>query len=191
MSLELRLVLQVDNGDLRGVHEALTAGACVDGSPDLPTPPLVLAAMLGDTDVLQMLIGRGADLEVTVLHEDINEYGVVIVPLGSRALHAAVIGEEVNCVRCLLKAGANPDVLNSEGFTPLMLAYELPEIVAELLKGGAKPTFADKDGTIALHVYALNRAHDEAMRLLIEAAPSTVNQVGSPRCSRFSQLRRS
>ena len=103
MSLERRLNMEVANGDLRGVHEALAAGACVDGSPDLPTPPLVLAAMMGDADMLQVLIGSGADLEVTILREEINQYGLVIIPLGSRALHAAVIGEEVLCVRCLLK----------------------------------------------------------------------------------------
>lgn len=146
--------------------------------PMTSTPALVIAAEQGRLDVLERLIGRGADLEVTVDHENVNEYGVAVVPLGSRALHAAVIWAKIGPVRCLLKAGAKTDVVNKDGFTPLMLAFDLlPEIVAELLKEGANPAFANDTGSTALHIHALNNAPAEAMGLLLEAAPSTLNQV--------------
>ena len=181
MTPEFRLNLEVASGNLPAVDWLLNGGVCVDGSDNLPTRPLVLAAEMGRIDVLEMLIGRGANLEAAVPQQTLNEYGVAVIPLGSRALHAAVIGDKVSSVRCLLKAGAKPDVINTEGWSPLMLAYRSPEIVAELLKGGACPTFANSDGAIALHLHAVNYAPHEAMRLLVEAAPSTPNQVGPSR----------
>ncbi|CAM9153966.1 unnamed protein product [Sphacelaria rigidula] len=176
MTREYELSLQVGIGNLRGIDQLLRAGACVDGSDDPPTRPLVIAAELGRIDVLEMLIGRGADLEAAVPQQTLDDDGISVISVGSRALHAAVIGQHIGSVRCLLKAGAKPDAINSEGKTPLMFACHSPEITAELLKWGANPAFANKDGTIALHVHALNGAHDEVMRLLVEAAPPTVNQ---------------
>ncbi|CAM9694069.1 unnamed protein product, partial [Sphacelaria rigidula] len=176
MNPEFELNLEAGIGNLRAIDRLLRVGVCVDGSDDLPTRPLVIAAELGRIDALKMLIGRGADLEAAVPQQTLNDDGIAVIPLGSRALHAAVIGQQIDSVRCLLTAGAKPDVINSEGDTPLMLAWDSPEITAELLKGGANPAFANNDGTIALHVHALNGAHDEVMRLLVEAAPPTVNQ---------------
>lgn len=178
MTPEFQLNLEVGSGNLRAIDWLLRAGACVDGSDDLRTRPLVVAAEMGRIDVLEMLIGRGADLEAAVPQQTLNDHGVAVIPLGSRALHAAVNGYQIAAVRCLLSAGAKPDVINSEGLSPLMLSCRSPEIVTELLKGGASPTFVGDDSSIALHVHALNGAHHEAMRLLVEAAPPTVNQVG-------------
>lgn len=173
------------------VEKMLTAGACIDGFRDLPTRPLVTAAHTGHIDVLEMLVGRGADLGVTISTEMCDHEGDVMFPLGSRALHAAVRGNRIGSVRCLLKAGSNPDVINSTSHTPLTLAYISSAIVGELLKGGANPAFANGDSAIALHMYAINGAGNEAMGLILDADPSTLNQVCSPRyvCSKSRSFR--
>lgn len=168
--MDYQLLKQVASGDKRGVESLLTAGASIDGSRDLPTRPVVVASRSGQVGVLEMLICRGADLEVTSKEH-------IHFPLGSRALHAAVMQGHVGSVRCLMKAGANADVFNSAGHTPLMYAYYASEMVAELLKGGANPILANDQGTTALHVFAVNGAHDEPMQLLLDAAPSALSQV--------------
>lgn len=178
--IDVQLVLEAGDGNMRGVEKMLAAGACVNGSPHLPARPLVAAAQAGQIGVLEMLVGRGADLEVTGYSELCDNDGETHFPPGLRALHAAASAKQVGSVRCLLKAGANPDVLNSEGFTPLMLAHQSPEVVAELLKGGANPAFSNDDGAIALHAYALTGAQ-EAMKRFLESAPSLLNQVWFPR----------
>jgi len=162
---------------MRGVDKLLTAGACIDGSRDLPTRPVVTASQTGQVGVLEMLICRGADVEVTVSKETPDGNGNISFPLGSRALHVAAQTGQVGSVRCLLKAGANADVINSAGYTPLMLAYHSTEMVAALLEGGANPSLVNDQGTSALHIFAVNRAQDEAMKLLLEVAPSALDQV--------------
>ncbi|MCI1187119.1 ankyrin repeat domain-containing protein [Hymenobacter sp. DH14] len=58
-----------------------------------------------DADGVSSLISAGADL---------NELDV----LGHSPLHWAVFGGYYNIVECLLKAGANPNVLSRDGVTP-------------------------------------------------------------------------
>lgn len=170
--IDYQLLKKIASGDMRGVDKLLSAGASIDGSSDLPTRPLVTASQTGQVGVLEMLICRGADLEVTSKEH-------IHFPLGSRALHAAAMHGQVGSVRCLMKAGATADVFNSAGYTPLMLAHYSPEMVAELLRGGANPSLANDQGTAALHIFAVNGARDEAMQLLLDAAPSSMNQVRS------------
>lgn len=177
LELDCKLLAQVVNGNKQSVEQVLMAGACVDGSRHLPTRPLVAAAQTGQVGMIEVLIGRGADVEVAVSNEMCDDDGDILFPLGTRALHAAAFGRFASSVRCLLNAGANPDVTNSAGSTPLMLANNSSEVVAELLKGGANPAFANGTGTTALHMFAFNGARNKAMRLLVEAAPSTLNQV--------------
>lgn len=180
MTIDAQLLVKIVDGDMRGVEIMLAAGACIDGCQDYPIRPIVAAAQTGQVRILEMLIGRGADLEVVISTEMCDENGVARYLLGSRALHGAVSGTQLGSVRCLLRARANPDVITSQGLTPLMMAFHSPEIVAELLKGGADPAFATGEGMTALHYYASNGASDEAMGLLLEAAPSTLNKVCSP-----------
>jgi len=180
---DFELALAVGGGNLRRVDELLAAGASINGTDDgdiKPTKPLLLAAEVGQVGVLQLLVNRGADLEVAVVREVLNDDGVAVFPNGSRALHAAVIGRQPASARFLLKAGCKPDVVDSTGMTPLMLAHDSAPVVRELLLGGANPTFAGGNGVIALHMCALNDSSEEVMDLLLEAAPSSVNQVTSP-----------
>ena len=57
----------------------------------------------------------------------------------------------VAVVQALLSAGANPNVTDNQGRTPLMWAAKsgLPDLVERLLKSGADPKRKDKDGKTA------------------------------------------
>ncbi|CAN0231214.1 unnamed protein product [Scytosiphon promiscuus] len=180
MDLDFQLTMEVASGNLRGVDSLLAAGACINGFADSRTRPLLLAAEMGRVEVLELLVGRGADLEVASVRETLNDFGIAVIPKGSRALHAAVIGCQEECVRFLLKAGANPDVIDSRDLSPLMLAFDSAPLVTELLRGGASPSFSNDDGMTALHMSAFHGGSQDVVDLLLEAAPSMLNQASQP-----------
>lgn len=68
---------------------------------------------------------------------------------GHSPLHIAVGRGDVDTVRVLLAAGANPNTQDEDGVTPLTLAKSyagLGEIADLLLKAGADPRILDKHG---------------------------------------------
>lgn len=98
-------------------------------------------------------------------------------PNGDTPLLRAVAGGDVEMVRMLLGAGADPNVAGQlRGFTPLMLGLEKPEILRELNAAGAdvnahsfhkKKEHVSRGGT-ALHMAAASN-NTEAVRILIGA----------------------
>ncbi|CAN0498604.1 unnamed protein product, partial [Scytosiphon promiscuus] len=155
---------------------------------DLP-PPIALAAHRGYVGIIKMLIDRGADLEAALFETDCGRF----VPLyGVRAVHAATEAGHFDALRVLLKAGANPNSLTSEGTAPLMLgamatlaAATKLEMTDVLLSAGADPLLSnEKDGGWkAIHYAAL---HGETLLVgkLLSSAPTTLNTLdergGSP-----------
>lgn len=76
---------------------------------------------------------------------------------GQTPLMAAAGAGSADAVTALLSYRANPNVMDSDGKTPLMLASQLHEgspAVAALLKGGPKVNMQDKAGITALHYAA-------------------------------------
>ena len=49
------------SGNMARVQAALAAGASVDGSPELPFAPVVVAAAKDETGVVKFLIEQGSD----------------------------------------------------------------------------------------------------------------------------------
>lgn len=96
---------------------------------------------------------------------------------GRTALHLAVsmvepLGEPtcVNLVGHLLHYGANPNVSDEGGVTPLHLAAELGNVTlidVLLEEGGANINAVDNEGESALF-YALRGEHDAAVRKLLD-----------------------
>lgn len=77
------------------------------------------------------------------------------------ALHLAVLGSSVD-TGFLLNQGANPNNLNNEGITPLMLACQnslYPKTIEHLLKNGADPNIANSldNRNNALHYLVLSK----------------------------------
>jgi hypothetical protein len=97
-------------GDVDAVERGLTDGAKVDELVGgLGAPLLSLAALQGRTEVVNLLIDRGAD--VNVVARD-----------GGSPLHAAAFLGHEKAVETLVEHGANVNAANARGETPLDVA---------------------------------------------------------------------
>jgi len=124
-------------------------GAVASRSPDGFTS-LHLAAYFGHADTVRFLLETGADIESVA--ENTSKV---------RPLHSGVAGGSFDVVEELLEAGAEHDVRQEGGFTPLMGAAVggSAEMVRALLHAGADPNALTDEGQSALD---LARAHEHA-----------------------------
>jgi ankyrin repeat protein len=110
--------------------------------------------------------GRSFDDFFATGKVDVNRPG----PDGSFLIQGAVVSEKPDIVKALLRAGADPNVLNRCGRPVLTLAKK-PEIVQALLAAKADPKWTDADGnTLLASIYgAPGSDADKASRLLVAA----------------------
>ncbi|WP_254229773.1 ankyrin repeat domain-containing protein [Wolbachia pipientis] len=100
----------------------------------------------------------------TVLNLKRGESGLTVLHLVSSV---GKVTEEYNeAVDLLLEAGANPNIQNDKGRTPLHYTDVLAS-AASLLKGKANPNIQDNRGETPLH-YAASIGHANYVNLLIE-----------------------
>ncbi len=100
--------------------------------------PLALAAFYSHPEAVALLVGAGAD---------VNGYSVTA---RVQALHAAAASRCLECTRILLRAGADPNTPQEEGFRPLHeAALNNDRPLAELLiaHGALKEIKTDKGQT--------------------------------------------
>lgn len=104
-------------------------------------------------EFLQAVKDRDGDVATEML----NQPGTQIIntrdiTTGDTGLHLVVQRRDTLWVRFLLQRGANPNVRNNEGLTPLQLATRLSFIegVEELIKKGAQVNVADSQGETPL-----------------------------------------
>jgi ankyrin repeat protein len=99
-------------GDLETVRGVLDAG----GDPDALEPngatPIIVAAMFGHADLVDLLIERKATLDVQ--NND-----------GATALHVAALFGHPDAITALLGAGASTNIRNQDGLTALGLVRAL------------------------------------------------------------------
>lgn len=158
-----RLMAAVKADDLRLVEQLIAEGASVDAADASGDRPLIMAAYLGHTEVLERLLAAGADLTVvdpgmraTALHAAayagrteaagvLIDHGIAIDQQGPvngyTALHDAVWQNHGATVRVILAGGADPTIRSRDGQTPLELARSKGhrELVA-LLESLAQPS---------------------------------------------------
>ena len=84
--------------------------------------PLHLAAFFGQPAVVALLLERGADVGAVARN-----------PMQVQPLHSAVAGRDLESVRLLLAAGADPDARQHGGWTPLMAARQHGDTEVERL----------------------------------------------------------
>ena len=87
------------------------------------------------------------------------------------AINQAVTSNHLETVRLLLDHGVDPNLPDDISFTPLLFAFQKPDITALLLERGANPRLRHSSGTTTLHFAA--RGGDVAVaNLLLEAGVS-------------------
>jgi len=122
----------------------------------------------GDVEALYEAAGHGDAARVTTLLDggtDVNGR----TESGSYALNNAAVENAVDVMRILLDRGADPNVQNSQGDTPLICATKYaggnPATVKLLVDAGTNPTIRDKKGKTAMD-YAKEKEQQEAIALL-------------------------
>jgi ankyrin repeat protein len=125
-------------GDSAAVQEFVGKNpASVNQASDDGFPPLALAAFFGHEEVARWLLANGAKPEIA----SVNLTRVT-------ALHAASATRRTTIVKLLLDCGADPNVRQSGGYTPLhSAAFNGDEPTARvLLDGGANAKAVDDIG---------------------------------------------
>jgi len=114
-------------GDVEAVASLLDAGTAVDVRFTTgPTTLLHISAEFGDTEMMDLLIERGADVNA-------------ISPKGVAPLHVAALYGGPGVAERLLAAGAHADPVDIRGITPLHIACETGrgDVAKVLLAHGA------------------------------------------------------
>ena len=107
------------------------------------------------------------------------------VTTGESALHIVVARRDVTWIRFLLQKGANPDLADKKGTSPLVLAARLGfvEGVDALIDGGARVDDANDAGETPL-ISAVHRRDIAIMRSLLQAGANPDRPDNSGRSAR-------
>ncbi len=91
--------------------------------------PVALAAFFGHPDIVEALIAAGADVNAQARN-----------PMKVAAIHAAVASRDARSVEILLRHGADPNLAQQDGITPLQAAQMSKDepIIRMLTEAGAR-----------------------------------------------------
>ena len=164
------------------INALLENGADVNARDDNGGTPLMEAVLKGDERSARALLDQGARLDDQLLDGDMT------------ALHFAVLTvadpENLPVALLLLERGADPDIPDDEGRTPLMEAVEhgwssvlqtpsdgYPELIEALVAAGADVDLQDEAGLTALSQAAANGDVDTMTLLLDHGADPGVRHA--------------
>ncbi|WP_432352884.1 ankyrin repeat domain-containing protein [Sporosarcina sp. A2] len=154
------LMIATYNHDPYTVNALIDAGADLSIQDNMQNNCFLYAGAEGYLDILQLAIEAGADTTIT------NRYGgTALIPAAERG-HIEIVEE------LLKKTDVDVNHVNRLGWTALMEAVILSdggvahqEIIKVLLKHGADPLIADKDGVTPLQ-HAKDKGYLEIMDIL-------------------------
>lgn len=166
-------------GQASAIELLLRLGADVNAKDELGKTPLIHAVINRNYEVVQLLVGKGANLEstfggntalieATAANDDavvklLLEHGAQIEAKnrdGHTALQFAAANSYVAIVQLLLSKGANVNTMDKNQTTPLMWAaiHNKLWMVELLLTAGAEVDAMDKDGETALVLHQNKQA---------------------------------
>lgn len=161
-----RLFAKVVDGDLEAVTALLKEGADPnEPGPGMAGSPLFMAAQDGHTAIVEALIRAGADVDVGVMADRVDDR----VAAGCSPLWIAAAQCEYDALQALLAAGARFDLPAIEGSTPLTMACcSLQDVrtVALLLEHRADVNAHCDDGKDLLS-FAMHANNEELVDLLM------------------------
>jgi len=166
--LQNQLCEAARQGAISPAKEALARGATPNRPDDQGQAPIHLAAAGGHAEFIRWLIEAGAAVD---LKDGTSEY---------TALHHAASHGQLECVRVLLQAKADPNARARNAATPLHLAANAA-IASELLAQGANLEAAQADGRRPLHAAATS-GRPEVVQLLL-AKGVEINPVDEGACT--------
>ena len=133
------------------IETLLDHGANIELPGQMSYTPLMIAVMRRDSSVVNLLLDRGANIDHVSEHVNL-----------ASALHVCAYYGFVQMATLLLDRGANANLSNSKGLTPLAIATQRPrfEIWSLLLNRGAYLFARDEKGRTILEL-----AHRERRRM--------------------------
>ncbi|KAI5102538.1 ankyrin repeat and SOCS box-containing protein 2 [Silurus meridionalis] len=153
------IMLAIRRGDVQTVTELATSISCIKThSAEEDWTALHEAAYHGKAACLKALLkGKPTSVDKRTLQEQ-------------TALLIATNGKHLDCVRCLLEAGADPDISNKNKETPLYKACEKEsiDIVKVILAFGGSVNQRCHRGWTALHE-AATRGNTQLCEILLQA----------------------
>lgn len=130
------------------------------------------------------------DREGDVVTDMLNKPGTQVVNTrdvtsGDTGLHLVVQRRDVLWIRFLLQRGADPNIRNKKGITPLQLATAMgfTDGVEALIKGGANVNVGDQTGETPL-IAAVHQRNPELVRVLLAQGADPDHNDNSGRSAR-------
>ncbi|KUF93294.1 Tankyrase-1 [Phytophthora nicotianae] len=157
----------VRRGDLDGVRRRLDLGDDVNERRGFHNTPLIEAARYNVVDILELLIARGADLELANSND-------------LTALHAAIDEKREATALALARHGACANNVGLFGRTPLQCAIlrDMLEVTEVLLAHGADPMAESDSAKIAMD-YVRAGPNCEEFEKLLNAYSSLKGAIGA------------
>ena len=143
-------------GDMDQVKTRLCHNAGVNDETDSGETPLHCASKSGHTDIADLLVDLGADVNITDLWKQ-------------TPLHAACTGKHLDTVRLLVQRGAEVSIPDGNRKCPLHIACENGEkkMTEILLQHNADVSARRDDGLTSFHI-ACENGHLEVAELLLQ-----------------------
>jgi ankyrin repeat protein len=155
----------IANGKIGIVRALLESGVRIGHYDKNDITPLFQASSNGNAPIVKALIEAGAKVD------ELNEYnqydyddlligenddGDLVSESESTALYIACVNKHKDVIKLLLKAGANPDIPNEEGTTPLCETVKYYDkyntnIIKSLIAANADVNKADMDSRTPLY----------------------------------------
>nr|XP_023015945.1 transient receptor potential channel pyrexia [Leptinotarsa decemlineata] len=157
------LYFAVQSNAVDCVRELLQRNATPNTQQVFSETPLHVAASLGHSFTMKLLLEHGAAVDVQCGRERMTP------------LHLAAEDGDLECVKILINAGAVIGAKNYKKQTPLHLAAlsQCTETIALLIRKGADVDAADSDGRTPLHCSIVKASRScECVRVLLCAGPN-------------------